>query len=413
VGVCCALTALAACVNSYAQPVTLEALFATANRHPDAAISETGVDAAMGSLTAADRAPLPIVSTSVSSIDLQNGVGPGSIAGGKRIDKSIGVDWTWERGDKRVHRVRSAALSLDASRLEQIEVLIRRKIAIADAFWDLLAAQERESDSEQMLRSAEQMAELARIRLEKGDTSEQEFARVTIETARTRGDDEGLRAARRLAAVTLAQAAALPGGHPVAVSGWPISKALTEPESSAVTISHLDHRADIRAARARVSAARSALDLARSLQVVDGTWGGGFNHAPPDHRASVQIRAQIPWQLNYQFEGEIRQAVAALTRAEAELRLTILNADAEINALNLRRISSALRATAIEREILPRSTEVLNRAEAAYAKGATPLTDLLDARRTFRAVRLDAVQARADAARAETEWLLRTQVTTP
>ena len=31
--------------------------------------------------------------------------------------------------------------------------------------------------------------------------------------------------------------------------------------------------------------------------------------------------------------------------------------------------------------------------EAAYARGAMPLTDLLDARRTFRAVRLDAVQA--------------------
>ena len=51
------------------------------------------------------------------------------------------------------------------------------------------AAQERQADSLQMLRSAEQMAELARNRLEKGDISEQEFARVAIETERARGDD--------------------------------------------------------------------------------------------------------------------------------------------------------------------------------------------------------------------------------
>ena len=398
---------LCASVEALSQPVTLDELLARANQHPEVATAETEVEGALGVRAAADRDPLPTVSTSLASIDLQNGLGAGSLAGGKRVDKGVGIDWTWERGDKRMHRTRSAEYSIAAYRLEQAEVLVRRKIAIANAFWDLLAAQERQADSLQMLRSAEQMAELARNRLEKGDISEQEFARVAIETERARGDDINLRAARRLAEIALAQAAALSGDQPVAATGWPTYSAPEPIDSRPAPAASIDQRPDVRAARERVAAARSALDLARSLQVVDVTWGGGFNHAPPDQRASVQIRAQFPWQVNYRFEGEIRQAVAAMARAEFELQRAVIGAEADGAALHLRRLSSAQRIAAIEREILPRSIEVLNRAEAAYARGAMPLTDLLDARRTFRAVRLDAVQARSDAARAESEWRLR------
>jgi cobalt-zinc-cadmium efflux system outer membrane protein len=162
-----------------------------------------------------------------------------------------------------------------------------------------------------------------------------------------------------------------------------------------------------------VEAARAALDLARASQVTDITWGGGVNHYPPDQRASVQLRAQFPWQLNYRFEGEIRQAVAVLQRAEASLSQTTVAAESELTSLHLRRIATAARLDSIETRILERSREVLERAEAAYARGATSLTDLLDARRTFRAVRLDAVQARLDAARADTEWRLRSLSVVP
>ncbi len=220
-GFCLALLALHPPEALQAQPLTLDNVLSRAIQHPDVAVAEAEINAAIGSKVAADRAPLPTVSTSIASIDLQNGLGPGSLLGGKRFDTGVGVDWTWERGDKRAHRTRSAEFALAASRFERTEALIRRQIAISGAFWDLLAAQEREIDSEQMLRSAEQIAELARRRLEKGDISEQELARVVIETERARGDDALLRAARQLAAVTLAQAAALSGDRPVAAAGWP------------------------------------------------------------------------------------------------------------------------------------------------------------------------------------------------
>jgi len=402
-------------------------MLARANRHPEVMIAGSDVDIASGAVMAADRAPLPAVSASIGSVDLQNGIGPGSWVAGKRLDKALGVDWVWERGDKRLHRTRQAERSLDAAAFDRSDVLLARRIAISAAFWELLAAQDREVDSSIMLRSAEQMAGAARLRLEKGDISEQEAARVFIETERTRSDHTALRAARHLAAVSLAQAAALASEQVEAQAGWPAlpvpprfnpDKPLGQsPTDVPIPARELDellnNRSDVQAARSRLEAARAALDLARALQVPDITWGGGINNYPPDQRASVQLRAQFPWQISYRFEGEIRQAIAGLHRAEEALRQTLLIAESELSALQFRRNAAAQRLDGFEREILSRSQQVLDRAEAAYTRGATSLTDLLDARRTFRAVQLDSIQARLEAARAETEWRLRSNLIKP
>ncbi|WP_427914036.1 hypothetical protein ACPWT1_03535 [Ramlibacter sp. MMS24-I3-19] len=52
-------------------------------------------------------------------------------------------------------------------------------------------------------------------------------------------------------------------------------------------------------------------------------------------------------------------------------------------------------------------------AELAYSKGALPLVDLIDARRTLRAVLLDDIAARAEHARAQAAWQLRQASATP
>jgi cobalt-zinc-cadmium efflux system outer membrane protein len=52
-------------------------------------------------------------------------------------------------------------------------------------------------------------------------------------------------------------------------------------------------------------------------------------------------------------------------------------------------------------------------AELAYSRGALPLVDLIDARRTLRTVLLDDVGARAEYARAYAAWQLRQQRANP
>ena len=71
--------------------------------------------------------------------------------------------------------------------------------------------------------------------------------------------------------------------------------------------------------------------------------------------------------------------------------------------------SNRERARQFRDQIVPRASTVLKQAEFAFARGAIPLTDLLDARRTHRSTQLDALTAQLDAAKAETALLLRTR----
>ena len=52
-------------------------------------------------------------------------------------------------------------------------------------------------------------------------------------------------------------------------------------------------------------------------------------------------------------------------------------------------------------------------ATVLYTQGALTLTDLLDARRTLRTTRLEAITAQAEFAKAQGTWQLRTTPATP
>ena len=78
-------------------------------------------------VSSADHAPLPILSGKLSQIDLQNGLGPGDPPDANESTKSIGgVDWTWERGDKRLSRTRAAEHALSAARSDTAETALQQ-----------------------------------------------------------------------------------------------------------------------------------------------------------------------------------------------------------------------------------------------------------------------------------------------
>lgn len=161
--------------------------------------------------------------------------------------------------------------------------------------------------------------------------------------------------------------------------------------------------------RARVQAAQAALDNSSAQKKSDITWGVSYDHYPGTSNALVSLRMQMPLQWGYGYEGEIGRASAQLAQAQDALEKTRRLARLELQRLQHEVQSTGARASAYDREILPRARRVAEGAELAYRKGALSLTDLLDARRTLRATLLDAVAARSDHAKAIGAWQLRTQ----
>ena len=391
-----------------AATVSLQQALQAARDNLDVALARRNLAGARADVVGADRAPFPTLSASVSQIDLQNGNGGGNPWTEQTVDKSVGLDWTWERGDKRELRTRTAQRAADAAQADVDETATQQQLAALSGFYDLLAAQERVSEVAQIEHSAAELASIAGKRLQAGDLSAQETARTEIDAQRARADLRQAELEQQRAALVLWQLTALtPAPEQLqARADWPPLPA-TAPTTPALD-ALIEARADVRAARARVEAAQAALDNSSAQKKSDITWGVSYDHYPGTSTALVALRMQMPLQWGYGYEGEIGRATAQLALAQDALEKTRRLARQELQRLQQEVQSTGARASAYNTEILPRARRVADGAELAYRKGALSLTDLLDARRTLRATVLDAVAARSDHAKALGAWQLRT-----
>jgi cobalt-zinc-cadmium efflux system outer membrane protein len=404
-----ALTALSAISPADAAALTLTEALQAAARNIDVAIASRAAAAAQADVAAADHAPLPQLTAKLSQIDLQNGVGPGNLLRDKRIDKSVGLDWTWERGDKRGLRTEAARRAASAAAADVDDVRLQQMLAAQAAFFDLLTAQERLADVSSIAQGAQQLASTAARREQAGDLAVQDAARAGIEAQRALADTLSARQDVQRARSLLALQTGLPAAGLEASGDWPAAP----PDMSLAPAANwpgelLDQRADVRAAAERVRAAEAALEGARALRSTDVTWGASVDHYPGTSTRQVELRLQVPLQWGYRYEGENERARAQLDQARDQLEKTRRAAASELQQLRDAVQAAALRSRSYGDEIVPRSRQVLQRAETAYAKGAMPLGDLLDARRTLRATLLEALAVRAELAKAVAAWQLRT-----
>jgi cobalt-zinc-cadmium efflux system outer membrane protein len=390
-----------------AQGLTLTQVLTAARDNSDVLQSRHTLAAAQADIRSADHAPAPVLSLGASSIDLQNGVGGGNLFTRKQIDKSIGVDWTWERGNKRALRTQAAQRNADAAQADVEDMQLQQLRSALDAYYDLLAAQERVQETRAIEHDLAELERLATRRVKAGDLSEQDAARTQIEAEHARAETQSAELEREQAAATLQQITARDAGLPACACDWP-SRIDGAPAGGDLA-AWAESRPDVRAALARVQAAQSALDNAQALRKADVTLGASFNHFPGTSTRMVELRAQFPLQWGYKFEGEIGRAQAEYAHAQEALDKTRRVALLELQTLQKTLNGTSQRARRYDGGILPKARQVAQSAELAYSKGAISLTDLLDARRTLRSTLLDGLSARADHAKALGQWLLRTQ----
>lgn len=405
-----ALPALAQAPASAA--VSLEQALEAARNNLDVALGRNTLAAARADIVSANRAPLPVLTAKLGQMDLQNGIGDGNFMTEKRVDKSIGLDWTWERGNKRELRTLTAERAASAAQADLDEIRTQQLLGVQAGFYNLLAAQERLTQVALMERSAAQLATTAQKRVQAGDLAAQDAARTEIEAQRARSDVQLAELDRQRAALMLWQFTGLPTppDQLQAKTDWP---ALTGDMAMANSLDALvDARPDVRAAQARLQAAQAALDSSTAQRRSDITWGASYDHYPGTSTALIELRMQMPLQWGYSYQGEIARASAQLAQAQDALEKIRRQARAELQRLQQEALNTAQRARTYEVDILPRARQVAQGAELAYSKGAMSLTDLLDARRTLRATLLDALAARTDYAKAAGAWQLRTQAQT-
>lgn len=254
-----------------------ETLFLTNN--PSLVLARHAVEGSRADVLSADRNPSPpVLSYNASSIDTRRGIGAGSLPT-KQMDQSVRVDMTLERGDKRALRTDAANARLVASQDELANTGRSQLAALRAAYYDLLLAQEKRHIADDSATLAQQMLDVATLRLKAGDISPAEVSRIRVDALRTLNDVRQTQADQRRAQEALAYLIGREADTQTlsAADDWPPPTDRPIPADLDKT---LDGRPDVQAAQARLSAAEKSLQLAYALRKRDLTVGVMYERFP-------------------------------------------------------------------------------------------------------------------------------------
>jgi cobalt-zinc-cadmium efflux system outer membrane protein len=398
-GALLALTACAALAHAE-NPLSLkEAVrLALAHNH-DSRLADIAVESADAALTQAQAAPNPSLTLQTTNINPAAGIGAGGLRS-KTVDSTVRIDQLIERGGKRQLRGAAAAQLARAARADAGDVRRQLRRDVGQAYFDLLAAQDRALILRELADLSVHALDAAERRQRAGDLAASDTARLRIDALRARNDADAALADLGQAQRALELLLGDDGDAPRAIDAWPGAMA------PAVSEGVLERRADVLAAKARVEAALAARKLARAGRTRDVAVGVQFEHYPvsaanPQGTGnSVGIAVQVPLFVRYGMEGEVRAAEAAVDAAEESLLRTRQLARAELGKAVADMNASAARVARFDHEILPAARKAAEAGEFAFTHGAASVMDVLDVRRTYRSAELDALAARTDFAKA-------------
>jgi cobalt-zinc-cadmium efflux system outer membrane protein len=398
---------LAASTAVQARDLTLadaERLFAERSRELIAA--RRAVEAAEAQRTMAAARPNPTLSLNTSSISSNPGIGPGPL-NQKRMDTVLRIDQPFERGSKRELRMAAAEGLERAARSDSLDVLRTQLAQMRGAYYDLKQAEEKVAILTETAQLFAHTFAAAQIRLKAGDLAAADVAKVQVDHERAQNDARASQAELARAQIALAYLIGedKAAGELRAADPWP---GLERPDPAALEralAQGADTRADVVAARARLAAAEKLRDLAKSQQTRDITLGAQYERYPGNIPTdSIGIGISLPLFTGNDFSGDIQRA-----EVDRYSALDALDRARAVAINDIRRAASDLAAAGdrVERydsTLLDAAQRTAQAVEFAFQRGATSVLEVLDARRTLRAVRLEALAARTDYAKALAAW---------
>jgi cobalt-zinc-cadmium efflux system outer membrane protein len=372
-------------------------------------LAEAAVTGAAADVRVAGQRPNPDVSLNVLSISPWSGFGAGSLKD-KKMDSQFRIDQLIERGGKRDLRVKGAESRLDAARFELDDVARQQMGVLRYAYYNLRMAQEKLALARDTAALYARTVDAGRLRLKAGDIAPVDVSRLQIDSARAESDARQARTELEQAQVALAYLIGreADASQLVASDNWPVLEELALGEAP------LGERPDLEAARKRLAAAEADRDLAKAKKRRDVTVGFQYErnlqNAPTD---SVGFGISVPLFIWHEYEGDIARAEADLDLARLQLEQQQAQVLGQVAQARNALLSARDRYKRLEGGLLADADRVAAAAELAYSKGAMGLMDLLDARRTQRQIQIEAASARADYAKALSDWQIQAEFRKP
>lgn len=246
-----------------------------------------------------------------------------------------------------------------------------------ESYVDALAAEEKQSATEQNLILAQQLRDAVAARVTAGKVSPIELSRANVALA-------GARRAARLATqenqLARRQLASLWGESQLEES---LVDILAIPDALPDQPDNLDASPFLKQAQVRIQREQSAVSLAEAQRLPDFTLSVGMKREAVTREQSVLVGVSIPIPLFDRNQGAVRSARAELSAAEAGLAAARQHLQRQRDQLLVQRETGYQEALQLRDEVLRTASEALEATREGYRAGKFSLIDLLDAQRSL------------------------------
>jgi cobalt-zinc-cadmium efflux system outer membrane protein len=310
--------------------------------------------------------------------------------------QALNFDMPVELGGKRSRRIDLAKEELTLAEVDvQAEMrAVRRELR--QTFYGLIAADERVRLAEGVLDIAHRVRDAAQARFETGAAPRLEVMAADLTVTRAETDIELARSVRLASQATLDAVLNLPPRQALAVTGTlgehapaiAYEQALATATTSNVDLVLLDRQIAVEARR---------LDLLRAERTPTPIVSAGalFNN-PPDFNVGSRFGVAIGLPLFSRNQGEIAASIATTAQLRTRREATLRTVENQVYG-TLARVDAARRQVeAYDQRLVPTATELQTLAEESYRAGRTSVLGLLDAQRSLRDLRREALQAAFD-----------------
>jgi len=370
-------------------------------QNDDFRIAQAQVNAALGQLRVAREFPNPTIDLSTAKISTDGtpeGTPLGNQLYNRAYDSIASLSQLFQVAKRGLLRD-AATAGVHAAEFQRDDA---RRLLLQAVTQEYAAALSARAQADVLTESAAKLrreADIAAHRLQAGDLSASDQARLEIAAEQDELGAEAQRATAKTAVVTLETLLGQP--HPDGTTRLADTLASllagTPPDLETASV---ELRPDVASATESVKQAEANLALQRRQRIPDVTVSVQYERNPPGQTNTVGFGISLPLPLWNRYTGEILAAQAARAQAEAQLDKVRIQVSSDVAAARVAYHEAAGRAERYRQSLLPKSRAATQSVSYAFDKGGAALVDLLEAERSDNAIRVAAVQADADTAAA-------------
>lgn len=340
------------------------------------------------------------------AFEMANVAGQNEFQGVDAAETTLQLSQLIELGGDRKKRRQAASLEQELAGWDYETRKLDLLTGAAQAFYRVLAAQERLKLAEELTRLAQEVRRTAGARVEAGKVApvEEIRAQVSLSSARIEEDQASreLQAARRALGAFWRDADAAFStavGDLRALESFPPAEGLP---------GLLAQNPDLARWETELAQREAALGLEKARRIPDLTVGLGVRNFQESDANALVLGVSVPLPLFDRNQGGIRAAAAGVSRAREEREAARLRAGAALAESWHGLAAAHAAATTLEKEILPAAHEAFESARYGYQQGKFGFLEVLDAQRTLFEVRRQHIDTLVDyhSRRAEVERLL-------